>query len=346
MLRTIAFLLLSSSVAFSQDFSLDHLFARPYVWGTTPSQIAWAKHAHILCFLWNAQGQAFRDLYAYNADTKSLTRLTDLESLKDPINDNEAEHDPHRQEYVPPRGGIAAVDVSQDGKQAVFSYRGDLFIAPTSGGIVRRLTKTKAPEANPQFSPDGTKIAYGQTGQIYVLTLNGAFIEQRTDIKPPANLAGFKWSPDGKMIAYQVAANQGRMLPLPIYSGQFVSASPFARSVAGDAPVPAQWYVVEATGDAPARLLDIGKGFGRHGAQWSPDSKYLLLAEQSANYKSQDVRVVDVNTAKSKVVFHQDDDRWVEVSDFGWDKSASAFGLPAIRADFSTCTQSQPPERA
>ena len=46
-----------------------------------------------------------------------------------------------------------------------------------------------------------------------------------------------------------------------------------------------------------------------------------MLAEQSANYKSQDVRVVDVNTGKSNVVFHQDDDRWVEVSDIGWDQS-------------------------
>ena len=153
MLRTIGFLLILSGVALSQDFSLDHLFARPYVWGTTPSQIVWAKHAHVLCFLWNAQGQAFRDLYSYNADTKTLKRLTDLESLKDPINDNEAEHDPHRQEYLPPRGGIASFDLSEDGNQAVFSYRGDLFVAYTSAATVRRLTKTKAPESNPQFRP-------------------------------------------------------------------------------------------------------------------------------------------------------------------------------------------------
>ena len=92
--------------------------------------------------------------------------------------------------------------------------------------------------------------------------MNGSFLEQLTDVKAPANLAGFRWSPDGKRIAYAVAANQGRMLPLPIYSGQFVTASPFPRSVAGDAPVPVQWYVVESTGDAPARLLDTGKGFG------------------------------------------------------------------------------------
>ena len=334
MLRNIALLGALAAAALSQDFTLDHLFERPYVWGTTPSQMTWAKHTHVLCFLWNSQGQAFRDLYAYNADTKTLTRLTDLDGLKDPINDNEAEHDPHRQEYLPPRSGLAAFDLSEDGKQAVFSYRGDLFIAPTSGAAIRRLTKTKASESNPQFSPDGSKIAYSQSGQIFVLSMNGGMLEQRTDLKPPASLGGFKWSPDGKFIAYSVAANQGRMLPLPIYSGQFVTASPFPRSVAGDPPVPVQWYVAEATGDAPARLLETGKGVGRRGAQWSPDSKYLLLAEQSANFKSQDIRVVNVNTTKSKVVFHQDDDRWVEGADMGWDQTGQRLWFTSDKSGY------------
>jgi dipeptidyl aminopeptidase/acylaminoacyl peptidase len=46
-----------------------------------------------------------------------------------------------------------------------------------------------------------------------------------------------------------------------------------------------------------------------------------LLTEQSPNYKSQDVRVVNVNTGKSKVVFHQDDSHWVEGADLGWDQT-------------------------
>jgi len=303
----------------AQDFSLDRLFTRPYVWGTSPSQINWAKRAHILGFLWNAQGQAFRDLYIYNADTKVLKRLTDLESLKDPINDGDAETDIHRQDYLPPRAGLASYDLSED--KAVFSYRGDLFWAPTSGGPLHRLTKTKAPETNPQFSPDASSVAYTQSGQLYVMNLNGGTLEQRTDVKPPAALVNFHWSPDGKQISYAVAPQPGRMLPLPIYSGQFVTASPFARSVAGDSAVPLQWYVTEASGDTPARLLEAGKGISRRASQWSPDSKYLLLVEQAPNFKSLNVRVLNVNTGKSKVVFHQEDDRWVELPDIGWDQA-------------------------
>jgi dipeptidyl aminopeptidase/acylaminoacyl peptidase len=321
MLRiAVVFPLLALSAS-AQDFTLDRLFARPYVWGTSPSQVTWAKHAHVVLFLWNEDGQAFKDLYSYNADTKTRKRLTDLENLKDPINDGEAERDIHRQDYLAPRAGLASFDLSEDGSKAVFAYRGDLFVAPTNGGEVRRLTKTKAPESNPQFSPDASKLAYLQSGQLYVLSLNGGMLEQRTDIKPPASLTGYHWSPDGKLISYSVAPQPGRTLPLPIYSGQFVTAAPFPRSVAGDASMPLQWYLVEASGDAPPRLLETGKGIGRRPAVWSPDSKYLLWVEQAPNFKSQNVRVVNVNTGKSKVVFKQEDDRWVEAADFGWDQS-------------------------
>jgi dipeptidyl aminopeptidase/acylaminoacyl peptidase len=144
----------------------------------------------------------------------------------------------------------------------------------------------------------------------------------------------FHWSPDGKQISYSVAPQQGRMLPLPIYSGQFVTASPFARSVAGDAPVISQWYVTEASGDAPARLLETGKGVVRRGAQWSPDSKYLLLTEEAPNFKSQNLRVVNVNTGKSKVVFHQEDDRWVEGADYGWDQTGKRLWFTSDQSGF------------
>ena len=115
--------------------------------------------------------------------------------------------------------------------------------------------------------------------------------------------------------------SQGRTLPLPIYSGQFVTALAISAQCGRRCASPCAMVRVEASGDAPARLLETGKGIGRRGAQWSPDSKYLLLAEQSANYKSQNLRVVDVNTGKSKVVFHQEDDRWVEGADMGWDQT-------------------------
>lgn len=336
-MRVIAVLLAGVVLLPAQDWSLDHLFTHPYIWGTWPSQIEWAKHAHILGFLWNSRGETFRDLYVYNAETKKLTRLTDLKDARDPINDSEAERDPHRKEYLPPPAGLTSFDLSDDGSKAVFSYRGDLYTVRADGGPIVRITKTKSPEVNPQFSPDGTKIAFTQSGQIYVLSIAGTgmgTLEQRTDVHGPAALTSFRWSPNGKYLAYSVQPRPDRMMPLPIYSGDFVTAAQFERSVAGDAPAPWQYYVVESTGDNPPRLVDTGKGSASHAPEWSRDSKYLLLILQAPDYKSEDIRIVDVDTCKSKVVFHQADDRWVEVSDAGWDQASKHIWLTSDRTGF------------
>ncbi len=322
MLRLFTVFFAAAAILCAQDWTLDRLFSRPYVWGTWPSQLAWAKRAHILGFLWNAEGNAFRDLYVYDADRKKLTRLTDLERMRDSSNETEAERDIHRKNYVPPRGGIASFDLAQDGGKAVFSYRGDLYVVSTSGGALARLTKTKAPELHPQFSPDAAKVAFDQGGQIYVLGLHGGTLDQRTDIKAPAKLIGFGWSPDGKYFSYSIQPEPGRTLPLPIYSGRFVAAPPFPRTVAGDVPTAEQWFVVGASGDDPPRQMDLGRGYDSRPAQWSDDSKYVALASQSADFKSQEIRVVDVSTGKAKTVFHQVDDRWAEVSDIGWDQAS------------------------
>jgi dipeptidyl aminopeptidase/acylaminoacyl peptidase len=318
----------------AESWTLDHVFTRPFIWGTTPSQIAWAKHAHVVGFLWNAKGETFKDLYVYNADTKKLVRLTDLEGLKDPINETEAEKDEHRKNYLPPPAGLNSFDLSEDGTKAVFSYRGDLFLVHTSGGAILRITKTKTAETNPQFSPDGTKIAFTQTGQIYALNTNGGALEQRTDVHAPASLTSFRWSPDGKYFSYTVQPSPGRTMPLPNYSGEFVIAPTFPRTVAGDTPAAPQQYVVESSGDNPARLLDAGRGIGFRPPQWSEDSKYLVLVSEAANYKSEDIRIIDVNTGKSKVVFHQNDDRWIEASDVGWDPSSKHIWFTSDRSGF------------
>lgn len=319
----------------AQNLSIERLFSRPFLWGTWPSQISWAKKSHQLGFLWNAHGEAFRDLYVYDADAKKLTRLTDLKGQRDPINDSEAEQDVHRKNYLPPPAGVSSFDLSEDGKQAVFSYRGDLYLTATSGGPVRRLTKTKAPENNPQFSSDGTRIAFTESGQLFVMVLGGGLIEQKTDIKAPASLQGFDWSPDGKSLSYAVQTKPERSLILPNYSGQFVVAPPFPRSVAGDEPEAEQLYIIASTGDNPARPLDLGKNFyPARAPKWSPDGRKLIVIVQNSNYKSQEIRVVDAVNSTSVTVFKQTDNTWIEVSDAGWDQQSKQLWFTSDQPGF------------
>ena len=174
------------------------------------------------------------------------------------------------------------------------------------------------------------------------MSLDAATLEQRTEVKPPASLTGYHWSPDGKYFSYSVRSAAGRTLPLPNYSGQFVTASNFPRDVAGDAPVASQHFLIESTGDNPPRLLDTGTGFGLHPPAWSEDSKHLALVTRTANYKTQEIRVIDTASAKSKVVFHQDDDRWVESADLGWDPASQHLWFTSDQSGFQHLYRADP----
>jgi tricorn protease len=124
--------------------------------------------------------------------------------------------------------------------QIVFSYAGDLWIVPRSGGDATRLTTGVGIESNPVFSPDGSAVAfsgaYDGNIDVYTIPASGG-IPKRITYHPDADFA-VTWTPDGSRIVftstrdshageaklYSVAANGGLAEPLPMplaHSGAF-----------------------------------------------------------------------------------------------------------------------------
>src|SRR5450755_2944931 len=81
-----------------------------------------------------------------------------------------------------------------------FEYAGDLWIVGRGGGQARRLTSTSGAETEPQFSPDGSQIAYTATiagnTEVYVIPAAGGE-PQRLTYHPGADRVR-GWTPDGK----------------------------------------------------------------------------------------------------------------------------------------------------
>lgn len=67
--------------------------------------------------------------------------------------------------------------ISPDGKTIVFTYKGDLFSVPATGGMARQLTTNPAYDAYPVWSPDGSKIAFASAREgsldVYVISPYG-----------------------------------------------------------------------------------------------------------------------------------------------------------------------------
>jgi len=67
--------------------------------------------------------------------------------------------------------------ISPDGQQIAFSYKGDLFTVPVSGGLARQLTTNAAYDAHPVWSPDGQQLAFASDREgsldVYVVSRQG-----------------------------------------------------------------------------------------------------------------------------------------------------------------------------
>ena len=74
--------------------------------------------------------------------------------------------------------------INKDGSVVAFSYQGDIWTVPSSGGKASRLTIHEAYEGNPVFSPDGTQIAFSGArfgnNDIFVMPTEGGMPKRLT----------------------------------------------------------------------------------------------------------------------------------------------------------------------
>ena len=99
------------------------------------------------------------------------------------------------------------VQISPNGDLIAFSYKGELWTVPVTGGEARRLTAKDSYEANPIWSPDGSKIAFASDRNgnmdIYVMDSRGGTPKRLTSNSASEIPQGF--SPDGKEVYYSAA---------------------------------------------------------------------------------------------------------------------------------------------
>ncbi len=93
---------------------------------------------------------------------------------------------------------------SASASHVAFTYGGDLWTAPISGGRALRITSTAAVESGPYFSPDGESIAFTSNRSgvdaVYVVSADGGTPRRLTWY--PADSFARGWSPDGSQVLY------------------------------------------------------------------------------------------------------------------------------------------------
>ena len=85
--------------------------------------------------------------------------------------------------------------ISPDGQTIAFSYKGDLFTVPVTGGTAKQLTTNAAYDYNPIWSPDGSRIAFASDREgginVWVMPSQGGQPQQVTTSSHHKNLMTF-----------------------------------------------------------------------------------------------------------------------------------------------------------
>ena len=170
-------------------------------------------------------------------------------------------------------------DVDKDANE----YRGAIWMAAADGSTPpRRFTSGEKRDADPRWSPDGTRLAFtsnrtGTTSQLYVMPVAGGEPRKLTSLKE--DVTEPVWSPDGTRIAFAARVpdaayeeeDEKRRRPRRLARLQYK-----LDNVGWTADRPRHLFVVPADGSAEPRQLTSGdcEDFS---PCWSPDAATIAF---------------------------------------------------------------------
>jgi dipeptidyl-peptidase-4 len=217
--------------------------------------------------------------------------------------------------------------------------RGDYWILNRSTGSLRKLG---GPNAKPstlmfaKFSPDGNRVAYVRENNLYVEDLsrgsitplttdgsttliNGTFDWVYEEELMNYYADGWRWSPDGRNIAYwQLNADQVKNFSLINNTDSLYSqVIPVQYPKAGEANSAARVGIVSAAG-GPTRWLEIAGDPRNHyiaRMDWAANGEEVVLQRLNRLQNTNEVLLGEARSGKVRAVLTERDTTWVELSD-------------------------------
>jgi len=264
-----------------------------------------------------------------------------------------------------PQGADAPLDIddyawSPDGKKVLvftnakpvwrLNTRGDYWVLDRAAGNLRQLGGAEAKPSTlmfAKFSPDGNRVAYVRennlyvedlaTGKITALTtdgsrtlINGTFDWVYEEELMDYYADGWRWSPDGKSIAFwQLNADSVKNFHLINNTDSIYSrVIPIQYPKVGETNSAARVGVVSAAG-GPTRWLEIEGDPRNHyigRMNWAASSDEVILQRLNRLQNQNEVMLGDARTGKVRTVLVERDSTWVDlVDDLVWLDGGKSF---------------------
>lgn len=254
---------------------------------------------------------------------------------------------------------IEEFEISENGQQILLftnservwrsNTRGDYWVLDQKNGNLQKLGGGAKPSTLmfAKFSPAGTRVGYVRENNIYVEDLASKRIIQLTtdgtryivngtfDWVYEEELFcrdGFRWSPDGKHIAYWQLNSAGvkEFSLINDTTGLYPLITSFPYPKAGEMNSAARVGVVAASG-GPTKWFAVS-GEARNNylprMEWAASSDEVIIQQLNRLQNTNVAMLGDVRSGKVQPIMTEKDDTWVDIAwgDIDWDKHGLARG--------------------
>ena len=176
--------------------------------------------------------------------------------------------------------------LAPDGRRVVFTAEAagarQIFVMPIRGGYPEQLTATEKSASDPQWSPDGRRIAFVRDEAIWMIDVEGS--HQALVTHHPGGNRSPRWSADGHQIAFVSRRRGWDQLWLV------------------DAPVPRRGRpAARPRSPEPTPLTSTGVDIDDYA--WAPDGRRIAVTSQRLpNLLTSQIHIVDVATGRDRLV--------------------------------------------
>ncbi|HZT41202.1 MAG TPA: prolyl oligopeptidase family serine peptidase [Chthonomonadaceae bacterium] len=296
------------------EIPFERLFTQPYLTGSPPSAVRWAKDNRHIAFLWNPEGHRLRDIYVLEVPDGKPIRLTDAAKIPRIARQDDERTEQEKKEEIQYDGGPGAPIWSPDSKTILFGYHGDIFEVPAEGkGPLRRRLMALEGVGQLDYSPDGKWISFAR-GNVFLLDRQSGDIRQLTTVtKANTSVSGYDWSPDGKnlLISWSDTSSDKTVI-IPDYTKETVEAGTRKRGLVGQSENVQKVGIVSVSGDGIIQWVEgLSPHFYNYGADWSEDGQHVALSEMGGDFKSWRLRVFDIKTRRAGQLLEETSTRYM-----------------------------------